>query len=215
MPSSAYSNQTIVLTRKIAVTDAGVVVEHPIKARSGGSHVRQHFVVLNSGGDPVFFQHGDDVVVGDITTWTPLQAVVTPTTGNDITIYRVTLGGTNFDYTSAGGDGNVAIATGLAALIDANAAYTAEVVGSTCVARSATQVPFTVATSIQGGAGGTGTIANATPEEGADNVLLAGRESDEWTGDADRMALICETSGTGTVYIRYFIAVAQPVAKQG
>jgi hypothetical protein len=214
MPSSAYSNQTLVQNRKIAVDANGVIVEHPIEARSDGTLIRQHFVVLNQGGDPVFFLHGDSaIVVGDVTLWTPLQAVISPTNAADETIYRATLGGTNFDYTSDAGDGDSDIATGLQLLIDANAAYTAEVVGDTCVARSATQTPFTVATSIQGGSGGAGTIANATPEEGADNVIFADQTNDEWTGADARMALICESGNSATVYTRYRVSVAQPVIK--
>jgi hypothetical protein len=212
MATSAYNDP--VLNRKILVTDAGIVIEHPIKTSSDGYLVRTHFTALNSGGDLVFFVHGgDDLEVSDITTWTPLQAVISPTNAADETIYRATLGGVNFDYTSDPGDGDADIATGLVELIDANAAYSAEVVGSTCAVRSATVTPFTVATSIQGGAGGAGTIANSIPEYGADNVLLTSRECDEWTGANERMALVCESGGTATVFLRYKQSVAQPVLK--
>jgi len=212
MSSSAYSDP--VLVRRVAVTDAGVIVEHPIKVATDGTPVRQHFTALNRGGDDVFYGHGTAALaVADVTLWTPLQAVISPTNAADVTIYRATIGGTNFDYTSDAGDDDADIATGLAALIDANASYTAEVVGDTCVARSATQTPFSVATSIQGGGGGAGTIAHAIPEYGADNVLMSGRESDEWTNKQPRMALVCESGGTATVYLRYFISVAQPVIK--
>lgn len=71
----------------------------------------------------------------------------TPATGR---IYRATLGGVSFSYTATGGDTTMAlVATGLAAVIDANANYIASAVGAVItITHASNNVPFTYSASI-------------------------------------------------------------------
>jgi hypothetical protein len=71
----------------------------------------------------------------------------TPATGR---VYRATLEGVNFDYTATGGDTTMAlVATGLAAVIDADVSYTASAAGGVItITHASNNVPFTYAASI-------------------------------------------------------------------
>jgi hypothetical protein len=87
----------------------------------------------------------------------------TPATGRT---YRATLGGVNFDYTAGGGDTTMAlVATGLAAVIDANASYIASAVGAVItITHASNNVPFTYSATV---IASTVTLTAATTQEAA------------------------------------------------
>lgn len=87
----------------------------------------------------------------------------TPATGR---IYRATLAGVNYDYTATGGDTTMAlVATGLAAVIDAAADFTASAVGAVItITHASNNVPFTYSATI---IASTVTLTAATTQEAA------------------------------------------------
>lgn len=190
--------------RELSITATGSI--HPITSGVGAVELK-----IVGTGDRVHFQSGDDSLLsGSVSDHVKNyndglveRSVLAVSSLDTSATYTVTLDGTDFDYAASGGDDEAAIATALAALIDADDDYVAEVDGDDLTVYRVDGSGLTVASSATGTGAWSQTDGDAMAHDALD-------DDDGWlqlyVGPDTHLALRCENAGSATVLMRPLLA---------
>lgn len=185
--------------RKFSIDENGIVLRIPAAAK--GHAFRYTF----EGASVVHYKLGDSTLTAaDVEAWGKWRASATIDTFAHPTTYRITLGVTNYDYATQGGDAGVEdVVDGWLAAHAATvlaAGYTATKVGTDSIAfERVDESTFLLGVSIDSG---TGTISQSTQIEGGDPVLIQGFDDDVAATGATHVAFKSEPGETADMWLQ-------------